>query len=231
MVDERSGDRHALLLTAGQFRRQTRRLLGQADEREHLGHLALDRAGRVAGHLERVRDVGVNSAPGQQLVVLEHTPDLTAQVRDLVLVQLGEVARADHQPAFVDLELADEQADEGRLARAAGSDKEYELTRVDRERHVVERADASRVLLCDVIEDHHRTGAGAQHRPTSPAFSRQRGEFRGCRLCPEALCTRVRRGEVAWARRGIRCGNGRSIGRWLTICAAHGDIFLRVRVQ
>jgi len=54
-------------------------------------------------------------------------------------------------PAGGDL-LADEQADEGRFARAGRADEEDEVPGIDRQVDVAERLGAVRIALADVIE-------------------------------------------------------------------------------
>ena len=88
MVDERARDRDALLLAARQLVREAVELLAEADELQDLGHLALDRAARLALHLERVGDVLVDGAVRQELEVLEHAADVAAQLRHARAAQL-----------------------------------------------------------------------------------------------------------------------------------------------
>ena len=85
VVDEGAGDRDALLLAAGELVGVVVDLRLQADEAQDLGHLAADLRARLADHLQRVGDVVVDGAVGQQLEVLEHGPDPAAQVRRAVV--------------------------------------------------------------------------------------------------------------------------------------------------
>ena len=82
-VDEGPGDRHALLLAAGELVREAVLLAGQADEVEHGRHLLADHVLGPADHLEGEGDVLEHGLVGQQLVVLEDVADVAAQVRHL----------------------------------------------------------------------------------------------------------------------------------------------------
>ena len=71
----------------------------EADEGEDLGHLAADLRALLALHLERVGDVLVHGAVGQQLEVLEDAADVAAQLRHRERRRRCELAAADDDPA------------------------------------------------------------------------------------------------------------------------------------
>ena len=127
MVDEGARDADALLLAAGELVGEVVQLRGQAGQAQDVGHLGPDLLARVAGDLQRVGDVVVDGAVGQQLEVLEDDAEVAAVVGDLAAVDLGQVAPGDADRAAVGLELLDEQAHERRLARAGRADEEHEL--------------------------------------------------------------------------------------------------------
>ena len=80
-VDERAGDRDALLLTAGELVGHAGRLAVEADQLEHLGHDPLDRRRGLADHLEGEGDVLGHRLVRQQPEVLEDAADLPPQLR------------------------------------------------------------------------------------------------------------------------------------------------------
>ena len=131
-------------------------LVGEPDEREHLGHLAADVRRALALHLERVGDVLGRRAVAQELEVLEDAADVAAQQRHLRVLEPGQVAAADEDPARARLELLQEQADHRRLAGAGGADDEDELALLDHEGDVVERDDVRVVDLGHALEHDHR---------------------------------------------------------------------------
>ena len=96
----------------------------------------------------------------EQLEVLEDRPDVAAQVR----APSSEVSLAMFLPAtwispWRRLLLADQQPDQGGLARAGRADDEDELALLDVDVDVVERDDRVLVDLGDVIEfDHDERG-------------------------------------------------------------------------
>ena len=104
-VDEGPGDRHPLLLAAGQLVGQVVALLGQADQVEDLGHLGAHHVLGPADHLEGERHVLVDRLVGQQPEVLEDAADVAAQVGhpplgqgDDVLPGLPDLARGRAAP-------------------------------------------------------------------------------------------------------------------------------------
>ena len=99
VVHERARDRDALLLAARELVREAVHLRAEADEREDLRHLRPDRGLRLALHLERVGDVLVRGAVGEELEVLEDAADVAAQHRHLAPPQARELAAADDDPA------------------------------------------------------------------------------------------------------------------------------------
>src|SRR5450755_4659492 len=80
-VDERSRDRHPLLLTAGELTGEVVRLLREPDEVEDLGNLRAHDVARPSDHLEGERDVLVHGLVREQLEVLEHAADVATQLR------------------------------------------------------------------------------------------------------------------------------------------------------
>jgi len=82
-VHERPGDRHPLLLTAGQLVREAPLLAGQPDQVENLRDGVRDGMPRLADHLQGERHVLEDRLVRQQAEILEHHADLAAQLRDL----------------------------------------------------------------------------------------------------------------------------------------------------
>ena len=95
VVDEGAGDRDALLLAAGELVGVAVELGREADQAQRLRHLGADLGAAGADHLQRVGDVVVDGAVGQQLEVLEDGADVAPQLRDLLLRQGADVAAGD----------------------------------------------------------------------------------------------------------------------------------------
>src|SRR4051794_9854594 len=131
VVDERAGDRYALLLTARELVGVAVQLGAQADQAQDVRHLAADRLAGLADHLERVGDVRVDRAVGQQLVVLEDHADVAAQVGQPLRGDLVQVTARDADDARGGLELLHQQADAGGLAAARRPHEEDELAAAD----------------------------------------------------------------------------------------------------
>ncbi len=89
--DHRAGDRRALLLAAGEHRRQRPHALAEAHPVEQLDHLVAVALLRPAHDAQRQRDVFVGGHMIEQAEILEHDADAAAQRRDGVLRQGGDV--------------------------------------------------------------------------------------------------------------------------------------------
>ena len=84
IVQERPRDAHALLFAAGKFVRHLVTLVRKADLLKDLLHAIIHPLLLLpACGLEHEEQIIVHCAIAQQLEILEHDPDLAAQVRDL----------------------------------------------------------------------------------------------------------------------------------------------------
>src|SRR5436190_282587 len=185
VVDERPGDRDALLLAAGELVGVVVDLRLQPDQAEDLRHLPADLAPRPAGDLEGVGDVVVDAAVGEQLEVLEDAADPPAQERDLPGTDLVDVATRDQDVPAGGLDLADQGLDQGRLPATGGTDDERELPAIDGEGYPLERDVPARIDDGSLAELHdrrslrrgrRRRGMRGAPRPRSLASRRSRSD-------------------------------------------------------
>jgi hypothetical protein len=132
------GHRHPLLLAARQLAREVVALLGEPHQVEHLGDLGGHHVLGPPDDLEGEGHVLEDRLVGQQPEVLEDAADVPSQVGDPPLGQVDHVAPRLPDAAAVGQLLAQEEPDEGRLARARGADDEDELALVDVERDVAQ---------------------------------------------------------------------------------------------
>ena len=155
-VDERAGDRDALLLTAGELVRQSLLLAVQADQGEHLRDRLLDeRAGR-ADDLQRERDVLEDRLVRQQAEILEHRADVAAEVGDLPGGEGPQISPEHHDTAVARIVFAEDQPQAGGLPRTGRADEEDELSALHLEVDVAQRRLAGpAVFLGDVLEPDH----------------------------------------------------------------------------
>ena len=167
-VDERTSDGNALLLTTGQLAGVAVFFAGQTDELDHLRDDLGDQVARASGHLEGEGHVLVDGLVGEQPEVLEDGADLAAQLGHLPVREPGDVLAGDVDRALRRPLLAQDQSQQGRLARTRGPDQEDELALVDLERDVVERwPRLARIDLGDVVQPDHgvaRPGRGQGKR-------------------------------------------------------------------
>ena len=119
-VDQRAGDRDALLLAAGEVAGDARGGVGEAEALEQLRRAAAGLAGRDAGQQRGQLDVVGDREVRDQVEELEHEADLAAaQARAAGLVGAGQVlALHAHLAAGRAVEAA-EQVEQRRLAAAA----------------------------------------------------------------------------------------------------------------
>ena len=151
-------------------------LVDRPVRRRMSGHLGADLLARAAGDLQRVGDVVVHRAVGQQLEVLEDDAEVAAVVRHLLARDLGQVAAGDADRPGGRLELLDQQAHDRRLARARRADEEDELAAPDGERGVVETHPVV-VALADAAKLDDRR-CGRMRRLASEDFGFSRGHTR-----------------------------------------------------
>ena len=161
-VHQRPRDGDALLLAAGQLRRQGGGAVAEAHALEHrprpldgfLARRAVDqqRYGRVLGGGQR----------RQQVERLENEPDRLAAVARLFLRAHGpQVAAEDRALAAVLVEDAGDDGDQRRLAATGGPDQHHQLARAHVQVHPAQGDDLRRavaVRLDDVLAPHGDAG-------------------------------------------------------------------------
>ena len=200
---QRPGDRHALLLPAGELAGMGVHLVPQADpveqrpaalrRRRHLLPLDLD------GGLD---DVLQGGHVGEQVEALEHHPDFRTLAADLTVGQLVEAAAAfpvadqlavDPEPPGVDLLQVVDAAEKGALARARGPDDAHHLAGRDLDVDAPEHLVAAEALVHGLGTDH-----GGGHQLTFP----NEGGWAGARVRHRA---RQRTRTVVWRGTGRAC--------------------------
>jgi hypothetical protein len=131
------GDRHALLLAAGELGGVVVGAVGEPHGRKELAG-PVERAG-PAGQLQRHRHVLERGERGDQVVGLEHEADaVPAQARQRVLVEAGDLHAVQHDGAGGGpVEPGDEPEQRG-LAAAGGPGDRHHLARVHVEAYAVE---------------------------------------------------------------------------------------------
>ena len=172
-VDERAGDRDALLLTTGELAGHPVLLAGR-------GRPGRAPRGRPCGSSPRGLPITSSANAtfsrdglvGQQPEVLEDRAQLAPHLRDLPVGQPGQVLAQDvHRPGVGAL-LAQDQPQEGRLAGAGRAHQEDELALLDLQRDVPQgRTVLLGVGLGDVVESDHGCTTG---RPGGERDSRTR---------------------------------------------------------
>src|SRR6202043_796294 len=136
---ERTRDRDALLLAAGELCRVAVELLAQADAPEQLPRLAARLLLPHLAHLNRGLDhVLERRHVAEEVEALEHHSDLRSRAADFRVAQLVELVAGlpvadeppvDPEPAGVDLFQVIDAAQEGRLPRARRAEDADDLLR------------------------------------------------------------------------------------------------------
>ncbi|KAG1174428.1 hypothetical protein G6F35_016658 [Rhizopus arrhizus] len=94
--DDRAGNRHALLLAAGQFIRAVAAAVGQADQGQRDLRIALALRGVEVGQQQRQLDVLLRGQHRHQVVELEHEADVVAAPgRQQAAATLGDALAVD----------------------------------------------------------------------------------------------------------------------------------------
>src|SRR4029077_13154026 len=102
-------------------------LAREADRVQRLGDTRLDLVVGLAEDAQSEGDVLVDGQVGQQLEVLEDQPDLPPVVGQLAPLHATQLDALDEDLALGRLLLPDQEANEGRLARAGRADQEKEV--------------------------------------------------------------------------------------------------------
>src|SRR5450756_685822 len=156
LVDEGTGYCHTLLLPSGDLVRQPFLLAGEPDHLEGLRHDSLDGLTRLAQHLKGKGDVAEDVLVRQQPEVLEDCTDLATQCRHLASGQSGQLAASHEHAAGGRCHFAEDQAQQGGLARPGLTHDEHELAAFDLEGDLPQcRLAGARIGLRDVLEANH----------------------------------------------------------------------------
>jgi hypothetical protein len=140
VVDERTGDRHALALAAGQLVGKVVGAVGDADELQRLHGAAACRCGTVARNEQRQLDVLDRRQHGDEVVELKHeSHPPSAVVRAPAVGHRRQRRTLDDHVAAVDLVQSRQAVQQCRLAAAAGSHDRDHLTALEHEVNVAQR--------------------------------------------------------------------------------------------
>ena len=129
-MHECAGDRHALLLAAGQLGRVVSAARGQADRFQRVARALA--GGTAAFQFQRQHHVFLGGQRGQQVERLEHETDQPpAQIGAGLFVQLLQRMAIQRDAAGIRRVQPGQQAEQGGLARAGGADDGETLARAD----------------------------------------------------------------------------------------------------
>ena len=155
LVCERTRERDALLLAAGELGRIALGERMHAGEREHLGHARVDALVTGLPLLQSERDVLAHRHVGKERVILEHHADV-ARARRQVVDRLA----ADTHSARRRLNETGDHAQRRRLAATRRAEQDDELALCDVEIDVLDDVDVV-VALAQPFERDARHGARA----------------------------------------------------------------------
>ena len=158
---QRAGDRHALLLTAGQRRGQGVRLVGEAYALQQLHRLLVRLGLGNAAHLARAEGHVVDRLEVREEVeALEHHADVGAQAGELPAL-LGQPLPVDGDLPGGDRLEPVQAAAQGRLPGAGGADQRHDLAAVDVEIDALQRLEVAEELVDAAHGDQGLAGAGS----------------------------------------------------------------------
>ena len=156
-VHERARHGDPLLFAAGQLRRRQVLLLLHADLFQHLVGAALDLAVGRADHLEGKRDVLEDGLVGKEFVVLEHEPDIAPEIGNARRIEPEGVHALDDDLPLVGVLGAEEDLEQGGLARPARAGDEDKLALVHGKADVAQGGNAFVIFGHPVELDHSLT--------------------------------------------------------------------------
>src|ERR1700716_436261 len=160
VMNERTGDRDTLLFAAGELVRVLALLPFQPHDAEHFLDLRLEVAQGALGHAQREGHVLKYGQVGQQLEILEDHADLPPQVREMAPLEAAQILPLDLDDASGRLLLADQEADQRRLAGAARTNEKDEVLLGNFERDVAQRDCAVGIGLLHALQPDLRDSRG-----------------------------------------------------------------------
>ncbi|MGY4489097.1 hypothetical protein ACVWWR_008288 [Bradyrhizobium sp. LM3.2] len=141
--DQRAGERHALLLAAGELGRQSAGIGAHCDELEQFAGTLVPDSAVDAAHFQGKRNIVEHGQVRKQRVRLEHHRRTA-----LGGLEVGDVLRAKDDVAFADRLVARDHAQGRSLAAAGGAEqaaigacRDLQIDGVDRQRRVVTLGD------------------------------------------------------------------------------------------
>src|SRR5947209_3462375 len=136
--DQRACDRGALLLAAGENRRQDVHAVAEADPAQKLDDLAAIRGIVAALHAQGQRDILVSGEMIEQAEILEDDADAAPEPGDRVLVERGRLFAEQADQSARRLQRQENELQQRRLAGAGGAGQELKALRLDVEAEIVE---------------------------------------------------------------------------------------------
>lgn len=150
-----AGEGDLALFAARELAGEALGFVRQSHPLEHLVYSHVDLAIGAPADLERQADVFPNGSVGQQAGVLEDDADAAAELGEGCAANPGDIDAVDEDDAGVERFLAQENAEQGGLARAVGADQEGELAAGDGNGDIGEGRLAV-VALGDSLDDDQR---------------------------------------------------------------------------
>jgi hypothetical protein len=139
--DKRAGERHALLLPAGQLARLAILQASKLDEGKRLAHPTRDLCLGDAAHFQPIADVRRHGHVREQRVILEHDADLAP-----IGGKFGHAPAGDGDLAAVGDQEASNKIEQRGLAAARWAEQRHQLAAGHRQRYVIERGDCAEAL-------------------------------------------------------------------------------------
>src|ERR1700726_3262353 len=178
--DHGARDRRALLLAAGQDRRQRVHAFAEPDPFQEIDHLLAVGRFVAADDAERQRHVFIGGHVVEQPKILQHDADPLAHVRDIVLAQEpGVLAEQVDEPTGRP-QRQEQQSQKRGLAGTGGAGEELERMGGDQETEVAQNLRTQSVAQSDIFESNQaqlRSTWGPAGGPKPGALGRQHAGF------------------------------------------------------
>src|SRR5271156_742639 len=161
LADDGAGDADALLLAGRKLERAAALLAEQSDLVERRAHALLDLAPRHSRDDEWQRDVVGNRSIEEQLMILEHDAQTSAELRDAARLDRRGVLVVDEYLAAGGALDERDQLQDAALAGTRVAGQKHELAGLDAKRHPGKRLAPVRVALRHLVEVDHDAPSSA----------------------------------------------------------------------
>ena len=155
LIDDRSGNSHALFFAAGELAREIPCFVAQIDEFEHVRHVRGDLAVGAAAHLHSKSDIFVGGFVWNETKILKNSANAATELAHVFTTQFMNIGRLKKNSAGRRTILGDEHFEQCGLPRAGMSHHGDKFFRLDLKTDALKRHGFIGIDFADFIEVDH----------------------------------------------------------------------------